>query len=219
MSYSSNKDSKEIKQVLDNILICLSGCHPQINYSQGMNYIAYLLYEICGSEEEAFQIFNSLLTSTPYGDLFLNELLVLNKYFYVFDRLVFIYLPEIYEHLKNNDISAKLFVTPWFITLFCNSYKNNKDMRNPKVLIWILDLFIINGWKSIIKIGICLMKHFETKILSYDSEELLHFLISDVLKDDFFQNENYDNLINIFDELKIGKVLIQNIEKEYELKH
>ena len=219
MSYSSNKDSKKIKQVLDNILICLSGCHPQINYSQGMNYIAYLLYEICGSEEEAFQIFNSLLTSTPYGDLFLNELLVLNKYFYVFDRLVFIYLPEIYEHLKNNDISAKLFVTPWFITLFCNSYKNNKDMGNPKVLIWILDLFIINGWKSIIKIGICLMKHFETKILSYDSEELLHFLISDVLKDDFFQNENYDNLINIFDELKIGKVLIQNIEKEYELKH
>jgi hypothetical protein len=219
MSYSSNKDSKKIKQVLDNILICLSGCHPQINYSQGMNYIAYLLYEICESEEEAFQIFNSLLTSTPYGDLFLNELLVLNKYFYVFDRLVFIYLPEIYEHLKNNDISAKLFVTPWFITLFCNSYKNNKDMRNPKVLIWILDLFIINGWKSIIKIGICLMKHFETKILSYDSEELLHFLISDVLKDDFFQNENYDKLRNIYDELKIGKSLIQNIEKEYELKH
>ena len=219
MSYSGNKDSKEIKQVLDNILTCLSGCHPQINYSQGMNYIAYLLYEICGSEEEAFQIFNSLLTSTPYGDLFLNELSVLNTYFYVFDRLVFIYLPEIYEHLKNNDISAKLFVTPWFITLFCNSYKNNKDMKNPKVLIWILDLFIINGWKSIIKIGICLMKHFETKILSYDSEELLHFLISDVLKDDFFQNENYDKLRNIYDELKIGKSLIQNIEKEYELKH
>lgn len=219
MSYSGDKDSKEIKQILDNILACLSGCHPKINYSQGMNYIAYLLYEICGSEEEAFQIFNSLLTSTPYGDLFLNELLVLNKYFYVFDRLIFIYLPEIYEHLKNNDISSKLFVTPWFITLFCNSYKNNKDMRNPKVLIWILDLFIINGWKSIIKIGICLMKHFETKILSYDSEELLHFLISDVLKDNFFQNENYDNLRNIFDELKIGKSLIQNIEKEYELKH
>ena len=219
MSYSGNKDSKEIKPILDNILTCLSGCHPQINYSQGMNYIAYLLYEICGSEEEAFQIYNSLLTSTPYGDLFFNELLVLNKYFYVFDRLVFIYLPEIYEHLKNNDISAKLFVTPWFITLFCNSYKNNKDMKNPKVLIWILDLFIIYGWKSIIKIGICLMKHFETKILSYDSEELLHFLISDVLKDDFFQNENYDNLRNIFDELKIGKSLIQNIEKEYELKH
>ncbi len=63
------------------------------------------------------------------------------------------------------------------------------------------------------------MKHFETKILSFDSEELLHFLISDVLKDDFFQNENYDNLRNLFDELKIGKPLIQNIEKEYELKH
>jgi len=218
MIFKENKDPDSIKKALTNILSCLSICHQKINYSQGMNYIAYLLYEICGGEEEAFQIFNSLLTSTAYGDLFFNELSRLNKYFYVFDRLIFIYLPEISMHLKNKDLSVKYFVSPWFITLYTNSYKNIKDQNNPKVLIWILDLFIINGWKSIIKIGLCLIKHFETKILSCDLEELLRFLINDILKYDFFQNENYDNLRNIYEKLKIENALIDNIESEYELK-
>ena len=218
MIFKENKDPDAIKKALTNILSCLSICHKKINYSQGMNYIAYLLYEICGSEEEAFQIFNSLLTSTAYGDLFFNELSRLNKYFYVFDRLIFIYLPEISMHLKNKDLTVKYFVSPWFITLYSNAYKNIKDQNNPKVLIWILDLFIINGWKSIIKIGLCLIKHFETKILSCDLEELLRFLINDILKYDFFQNENYDNLRNIYEQLKIENALIDNIESEYDLK-
>jgi hypothetical protein len=213
-----DKNQEEIKHSLENILSCLSICHPKINYSQGMNYIAYLLYALCGSEEEGFQLFNCLLTSTAYGDLFFNELSKLNKYFYVFDRLIYIYTPEIAMHLKNKDLTARYFASPWFITLFTNAYKNINDQTNPKVLIWILDLFIINGWKSIIKIGLCLIKHFETRILSCDLEELLHFLINDILKYDFFQNENYDNLRNIYEQLKIENALIENIESEYNLK-
>ena len=218
MIFIGDEDPEIKKNALINILSCLSICHPKINYSQGMNYIAYFLYEICGGEEEAFQIFNCLLSSTAYGDLFFNELSRLNKYFYVFDRLIYIYLPEISLHLKNKDLSVRYFVSPWFITLFTNAFKNIKEQNNPKVLIWILDLFILNGWKSIIKIGLCLMKHFEIKILSCDLEELLHFLINDILKYDFFQNENYDNLRNIYEQLKIENALIENIESEYNLK-
>ena len=49
-------------------------------------------------------------------------------------------------------------------------------------------------------------------------EELLRFLINDILKYDFFQNENYDNLRNIYEKLKIENALIDNIESEYDLK-
>ena len=218
MIFVGSKDPEIIKQSLNNILSCLSICNPKINYSQGMNFISYLLYEICGGEEEAFQIFNCILKSTEYGNLFFEDLSRLNKYFYVFDRLIFIYLPEISLHFKNKDLTVRYFVSPWFITLFTNAFKHIKNQNNPKVLIWILDLFIINGWKSIIKIGLCLIKHFEIKILSCDLEELLHFLINDILKYDFFQNENYDNLRNIYEKLKIENGLIENIEREYELK-
>ena len=212
-----DEDSDKIRVSLVNILCCLAYKHPKLGYSQGMNCIASLLYDICGNEEEAFNIYNCLLISTDYGDLYSNDLKRLNKYFYVFDRLIFIYLPEVYLHLISTKISPKFFISPWFITLFTNAYKSIKGKEKPKVLIWILDSFIIGGWRAINKIGLCLMKHFEIKILNMDTDELLHFLINDIINYDFFKNENYDGLRNIFDNLQIENGLIENIENEYEI--
>ena len=62
------------------------------------------------------------------------------------------------------------------------------------------------------------MKHFEKKILFMDTDELLHFLINDIINYDFFKNENYDGLRNIYDNLQIENGLIENIENEYEIK-
>ena len=78
-------------------------------------------------------------------------------------------------------------------------------------------MFILEGWKSVIKIGLCLMKHFENKILGLKYDELLHFLVNDILKYDFFQNNNYDKLKKIYYSLKIESGLIENIEKEFEI--
>ena len=217
MWFEENAD--EIRKSLNNILCGLAFLHPKIGYSQGMNCIASLLYDVCGSEEEAFNIFNCLLISTDYGDLYYNNLKRLNKYFYVFERLIFIYLPEVYLHLTSTKISPKFFISPWFITLFTNAYKSIKGKDKPKVLIWILDCFIIGGWRAINKIGLCLMKHFERKILNMDTDELLHFLINDIINYDFFKNENYNGLRNIYDNLQIENGLIENIENEYEIKN
>ena len=213
------ENTEEIRVSLNNILCCSAFLHPKISYSQGMNCIASLLYDVCGGEEEAFHIFNCLLTSTDYGDLYFNDLKRLNKYFYVFERLIFIYLPEVYLHLTSTKIAPKFFISPWFITLFTNAYKNMKGKGRPKTLIWILDSFIIEGWMAINKIGLCLMKHFEEKILNMDTDELLHFLINDIINYDFFKNANYDRLRNIYDNLQIENGLIENIENEYEIKN
>ena len=212
------ENPEQVRKSLNNILCALAFLHPKVGYSQGMNCIASLLYDVCGGEEEAFDIFNCLLTSTDYGDLYSNDLKRLNKYFYVFERLIFIYLPEVYLHLTSTKISPKFFISPWFITLFTNAYKSIKGKGKPKVLIWILDSFIIGGWRAINKIGLCLMKHFEKKILNMDTDELLHFLINDIINYDFFKNENYNGLRSIYDNLQIENGLIENIENEYEIK-
>ena len=217
MWFEENTD--EIRKSLNNILCALAYLHPNIGYSQGMNCIASLLYDVCGGEEEAFHIYNCLLKSTDYGDLYMNDLKRLNKYFYVFERLIFIYLPEVYLHLLSTKIAVRFFISPWFITLFTNAYKNIKGKGMPKVLIWILDSFIIDGWRAINKIGLCLMKHFEKKILFMDTDELLHFLINDIINYDFFKNANYYDLRNIYDNLQIENGLIENIENEYEIKN
>ena len=77
---------------------------------------------------------------------------------------------------------------------------------------------MFSGCKSILKVGISLLKNYEHKIMNLSFEELLRFLISDIPKSDFFQNDSYDNLMKTYINFKIESNLISNIESEYQIK-
>lgn len=209
---------EENRQSVINILKAVTFQNIQISYSQGMNYMASFMLLMTNNETEAFYMFLSMMNSTKYGDLFVNDLDMLKKYFYVFDRLMNILMPELCFYLKSNNITVAYFVSPWFITLFSNAYQWIEAKDNPRVLLKIWDLFLFSGWKSIIKVGIALIKHYESKLLKLNFEDLLNYLINDAIKFEFFQNANYDNLMNIIDNFKIERGLISNIQNEYELK-
>lgn len=68
-----------------------------------------------------------------------------------------------------------------------------------------------------LKTGLCLIKHYENNLLSLKYEDLLHFLINDIIKYGFFQNSNYDYFINLSKNLKLQSGLISNLENEYML--
>jgi hypothetical protein len=212
------KDKEINREKIYRILNALSLCTPDFHYCQGMNFIAAFFLNIFGDEEEAFYIFLSLLLTSDYGSLFTKEFANLKKYFYVLERIIEILLPELYNYLKVTNVKVSFFASSWFITLFTDTYLNIKNRDNPKVLLRILDLFLFKGYKSILKVGIVLLKHFEYKIMSLSFEELLRFLITDMPKSEFFQNSSYDNLMNTFLNFKIESILINNIEKEYKIR-
>ena len=213
------KDVELNREKIENILKAVAKESPNITYCQGMNYIAAFLLNITNDEEDSFYIFLSLLFSTEYGQLFINDLERLKKYFYVFERLINIFLPELYFYFIHNNINVSFFCSSWFITLFTNAFQYNTNMENPKIFLRIWDLFIFSGWKSIIKIGIAIIKHFEPKLLSLTDEGLLHFLLNDIIKSGFFENENFDTLMFITINFKIEGGLISNIENEYDIKN
>ena len=191
---------------------------PSINYCQGMNYIVAFLLSITENEEDTFYLFLSLLINTDYGSLFSDDLEKLKKFFYVFERLINIFLPELYSYFLDNNINVSYFISPWFITLFTDVYPHVSNLTEPKIILRIWDLFLFNGWNSIIKIGISIIKHFENKLLTLTFETLLRFLINDIIKSDFFENENFDTLTYITLNFKIGAGLITNLENEYNIK-
>ena len=191
---------------------------PSINYCQGMNYIVAFLLSITENEEDTFYLFLSLLISTDYGSLFSEDLEKLKKFFYVFERLINIFLPELYSFFLDNNINVSYFISPWFITLFTDVYPHISNLTEPKIILRIWDLFLFSGWNSIIKVGLSIIKHFENKLLTLTFETLLRFLINDIIKSDFFENENFDTLTYITLNFKIGAGLITNLENEYEIK-
>lgn len=136
-------DIEKNRKAIFNILKALAYTKPQINYCQGMNYIAAFILEYIGNEEEAFYLFYSILCRTEYGEIFLNDLTRLKQFFYVFDRLMFINLPELHTYFKNNSIIVSYFLSPWFITMFTNCFQYIKEADNPKIIIRILDEFFL----------------------------------------------------------------------------
>ena len=59
------------------------------------------------------------------------------------------------------------------------------------------------------------LHNYEKEILKMEYEELIQFLITDILKTDFFKNDNLENIEKCFEDKKIKKKLIKDIEKEY----
>lgn len=116
---------------------------PEINYCQGMNYIAAFLYEYTLNEEDAFLYLLGILHNCDYGDIFFNEFFKLKQFFYVIDRLLYINMPELYIYFKNCGILTSYFSSSWFITLFTNCYQYIADSQNPKILLFVLDSFIL----------------------------------------------------------------------------
>ena len=80
-----------------------------------------------------------------------------------------------------------------------------------------MDCFIIYGWKAMMSIGCAVLHSYETTLINMSYDDLMQFLINDILKSDFFSCKNEDNIKKILDNIKISKKLIKNIEDEFTL--
>ena len=200
------------RQKLNNILYVVSQCNGDIKYCQGMNFIACVLYEIFG-EEEAFYIFLSFFKNTDYPIIFAKDLHKLKVFFYVFNRIMQLYEPELSSFLNMRNATANTFLPPWFITLFMSSHQYIRD--NINIMVRILDYFITSGWKGLMNVGLALLHNYENTLMNKKYEAMMEFLINDILKSQFFEGKNIDKLEEHFEAVKINKNLIKNIELEY----
>jgi len=111
------------QQVLKSVLKTYAYYNPEIEYCQGMNFIAGLLLMVFKDETTAFKALQELVDKFQMAELFNVELPKLKLYFYQLDRLVNIVLPEVHAHLREEQINSSYFASAWFITIFTNSLK------------------------------------------------------------------------------------------------
>ena len=213
---TENEENKEInKAKVVDILYAISMVNGDIKYCQGMNYIGKFLYEVFG-EENAFYIFLGIFLHTEYSLIIGKDLNRLNIFFYVFKRIISLFEPELASYLNSSDVDVNCFLIPWCITLFTGSYHYLKEKEdNSKIILRIMECFFLNGWKAMMEIGIAALHSYENNLINLGYDDLIQFLINDILKSDFFCCKNEDNIKDIMDNKKISKKLIKNIEDEY----
>ena len=79
--------------VLINILKSYAFFNPEVEYCQGMNFIAGYLYLVFKDEETSFKALQEMIDKFNMQELFNSDLPKLKLFFYQMDRLVSICLP------------------------------------------------------------------------------------------------------------------------------
>ena len=211
------EDPEKTREQITNVLYAVAQLNGKTRYCQGMNFIVEFLFEKFG-EEESFYIFLSFFKNTDYKLIFEKDLEELKILFYAFRRVISLLEPELSSYFNNNAIDVNFFVSPWFITLFTGAHQNFKDENdNSQIMLRILDNFIVSGLKSIMEVGCVLLHSYENVLMGKRYENMMEFLINDMLKTDFFSKQNTEFVENFFNETKISKKLVKNIEEEYRL--
>ena len=187
--------------------------NENITYCQGMNFLVALFYDIIQNEEETFYLLKSFFINCKFGILFKDNLKKLKEYFTILEKLIYLYLPKIYNKLIVNQIQVSFFSSPYFVTLFTNIYNFHPDNAN-KFLLHTLDDFILEGWCTIFSTFICVLKYFENKILNLSGEELIKFIVNDIGKSDLFNDENYNTFYQLKKKNWINNKLIESLEEE-----
>ena len=207
--------TEKYSQSLVNVLNVIAYLKPELNYCQGMSYIGSFLIQLTDNEEETFYLMFGIVENTEFTSIFLSDLQKLKIFFYDFDRLIAIFVPEAYSLLTINNIKVNYFCTSWFLTMFSNSSLIVEPEKPPKIILKIWDDFFLKGWKTFLSAGLIIMKSNEEKIKNLKTEQILQFLVSDVLKSDFFDEGFFEIYLEMSKKFYIKNKLLRNLEAEY----
>ena len=206
-------NQKENENKLKNILQTLKIIFPKIGYIQGMNFLcAFILILFDFNEEKTFYFMVALFKNSDYLIIFDNNFELLQTFFFSFEKILEIFLPNVFFHMKNNKIFANCYSSSWFITLFTYDIIN---LNKNKITLFIIENFILEGWKAILNTGFTIINYYKKEIFNVKKENLDEFFNKDLIKMKFFTDE----CLNVFIEQyfinknKISKDLINNLNE------
>jgi len=97
---SFNNIEKLSSDTLNNILKAYAVSNHQLDYCQGMNFVAGFLYLMFEKESLAYAVMKEIINKFKMDELFDSELPMLKLNFYQLDRLISIVLPDLHTHFK-----------------------------------------------------------------------------------------------------------------------
>eukprot|EP00347_Sterkiella_histriomuscorum_P007183 403349944 len=162
--------------VLTNILKTYAFFNPEIEYCQGMNFVAGFLYLFFRDEVKAFKALQHIVHVNDMAELFDQELPKLKLFFYQFDRLLSILMPQVHSHFKDEYVNASYYCSAWFITIFTQSMQNQEGDEISEKLLQLWDYFLTCGWKAIFKMGLFVIKENDLELQRMNFEQILNLI-------------------------------------------
>lgn len=121
-----------------------------------MNSLA-AFFACCIGDEESFWMFVYLYERRGLKSYF-RDLHCMERQYYIFDRLAAKYLPKLFKHLQERELFSSIFLTEYFITLYCSILPFSIVAR-------IFDIFIYENEKIIFRAALAICKLLEKPLM------------------------------------------------------
>jgi len=163
------------KEMLKNVLEYMCGVPGNVGYCQGMNFIVGSMLSLFRNEIKTLYIFSNLIQNYELVNLFAYNTPDYGIRVFQINYYVRKYLPRIYHHFNNNNLSFDMIYSRWLLTLFAN-YLDINRLDFPWTCIF------TDGWKGIIKLCLILLYELREQLLKCDLEKLSNLLKEETLK-------------------------------------
>lgn len=145
------------QQRLCRVLTALALHRKELGYCQGINYLVAVLLQVL-SEEEAFWVFNALCENYDFDLVFVTGMYRVRCVCNAVNHYTRLYLPALAHRLDTAEVHAELYAARWVLTLFA------RELKLPLLLrLW--DLFLLDGWKVVVRLTLAVMEHSQEVIL------------------------------------------------------
>ena len=173
-----------------------------IGYCQGMGFIAGLFLTYM-PEDSAFWMLETLMTDFHLQGLYQDGMPGVYRAIYTSQELGLAFLPKTFRHLQEVQLSASLYATNWFMTLFACALHIETVLR-----IW--DCLFLEGPKIIYRVFLGLLKLCEKDLKGQNFEESLQTI------KDKAQTVSADELLSAAFSFRLSRGRIEQLEKEFE---
>ncbi|CAD5110860.1 DgyrCDS226 [Dimorphilus gyrociliatus] len=191
---------------LFNVLVAYSVYNTEIGYTQGMNGIAALLCMFL-SDEDAFWAFSNLFTVEKYGmhGFFALGFPKIERFKELLQSLLKKHLKKLYKHMKEMNIVADTYVFKFFMACFAHCVP-------PSLMFRLFDVFILEGDKMLLAMGLLYFKKHSKKMLKMNDEKLYEYM-NNTLPQNFGypDDEVMTELMDLVDELQRSRTFINKL--------
>jgi hypothetical protein len=150
-----------------NILRIFFLMRSDLIYKKSIVPLIFVFLMVEEKEYHAFCNIYNLICNSDIIKFYIGNEDFIKKNMDLFSRLVKKYLPRIHEHFNNLEIAHELYFIPWICEIYSSSL-------SYKLLLRVLDLFLLNGTSILFQIGIT--------FLAIQQNNLLDLTISEIFK-------------------------------------
>jgi len=158
------------QSVLRDVLRAFAISHPELGYTQGMNFIVAMFLSYMPARD-AYWMLTAIMDSPKWNlqNMFCDRTPAVSRLWYQFDKLLAKYVPKVSAHFKKEGMDHSMYLTKWVIPLYTRDFRFDFVVR-----IW--DIFLQQGWKIILRVALALLKQREKVLLKMDMEGIMYYL-------------------------------------------